>query len=163
MLIIPRINSSWKSFLVKKRCESLTFLIFSQEAIASEFFHSKFGWWYGENICIENNTSTAHIYTTNKTHYEHLLNITSRLLLPKDKDNYRAVLKFQIHLDTIPSHYKTLDNFYLFINRGWNNMYHHSEWIIQFIRYIIFSTEFPEVHIHIVWSVDENGCSFPGY
>ena len=112
---------------------------------ASELFHAKFGWWYGENICIDNTTNIAHIYTTNSSHYDYLVNVTSKLRIPRDKGNYRSSLQFKIHLGTIPSTYKTLDNFYLLINRGWNNMYHHSEWIIQFIRYITISAFLPAV------------------
>ena len=49
------------------------------------------------------------------------------------------------HLGPVPTSPPLLDDMYVMINRGWNNMYHHSEASIQFIRYILFSTVLPPV------------------
>ena len=70
---------------------------------------------------------------------------TRKLKIPHDASNYRHTLHIQMHYETIPANLKILDNAYVIINRGWNNMYHHSEWIIQFLRYMMLSDIFPPV------------------
>ena len=116
---------------------------------SSELLKEKYNWWYSENVCLENNTNTLHIYTTNYSHFLQLNQTTWKLCIPHDTPNYRHTLHIQMHYETIPANLKTLDNAYVIINRGWNNMYHHSEWIIQLLRYMLFSDFFPPVSFSV--------------
>lgn len=100
---------------------------------------------YGENICVDNNTRTLHVFTTDYERFLAILKASNGTHIPGDSANYMYHLNVNVHYGTIPSQYKVLDNFYLIINRGWNNMYHHSEWIIQLIRYLLFNESLPPV------------------
>lgn len=105
----------------------------------------RFGWWYAENMCIENNTNRIHVYTTNYTHYLHLNSTVRSINIPPDRSNFREVLRVEPHFGTVPSSLKSVDGLYVIMGRGWNNMYHHSEWSIQLVRYVLWSSFFPPV------------------
>ena len=116
-----------------------------KRSLAPELLHASYGWWYVENMCLENSTGTIHVYTTNKDHYEYLRNTTGKLKIPNDASNFRKVLRVEPHLEEYPSNRHELDGLFVVMGRGWNNMYHHSEWSIQIIRYVIWSSMFPLV------------------
>ena len=124
----------WASFEKKKRY-----------AEPGTLAHTTLNWWYSENFCLENNTNQLHIYTNNRTRYLYLSNATAKLRIPQDVSNYRHALRVFVHLGEMPSNRTTFDNLYVFINRGWNNMYHHSETAIQLVRYALFAPSLPPV------------------
>ena len=109
------------------------------------FHKTKSNWYYAENVCLNNRTHSLHIYSSNQSLVEQLQRKLSTLRIPNDIQNFRHVLSPVVHLGDIPSNYQQLDDFYILINRGWNNMYHHSEWIVQFVRYLLNSRDFPPV------------------
>lgn len=129
----------------QKGLRHLLVLILRKRSNSPEFLKAPFNWWYAENVCLDNNTNILHIYTTNATHFQQINSTTKKLRIPHDVSDFRHVLRIQAHLGEIPDNLKTLENMYVIINRGWNNMYHHSEWIIQFIRYMLFGNSFPPV------------------
>ena len=135
---------SWSLFMKKKR----------EQSQAPEWLRAKYGWWYGQDVCIENNTNLIHIYTTNYTHYLYLNSTVRSLRIPNDRSNFREVLYVMPHYDPFPSSHRIVDGMYVIMGRGWNNMYHHSEWSIQLIRYVLLSHIFPPVLMINALNVD---------
>lgn len=102
-------------------------------------------WVYGENLCLENNTNLLHVYTQNYTHFLHLNRTVYNMASPHDRTNYRHVLRVIPHFGPMPTTPPLFDDMYVIINRGWNNMYHHSEASIQYLRYVFANNVLPPV------------------
>ena len=112
---------------------------------ATELLKVTLSWFYGENFCLENNTGLLHIYTQNYAHFLHLNRTVYRIVIPHDYSNYRQGLRVMPHFGPLPSTHPVFDDLYVIINRGWNNLYHHSETSIQYIRYVFANTVLPPV------------------
>ena len=102
-------------------------------------------WVYGENLCLENSTNLLHVYTQNYTHFLHLNRTVYNMAIPHDRTNYRHVLRVMPHFGPMPTTPPLFDDMYVIINRGWNNMYHHSEASIQYLRYVFANNVLPPV------------------
>lgn len=131
--------------MLKRRSLLPPSLMHRQRSNSSEFMKVTLNWFYAENVCLENNTNLLHVYTQNETHFQQLNRTVYGFAIPHDRSNYRHFLRVIPHLGPVPTSPPLLDDMYVMINRGWNNMYHHSEASIQFIRYILFSTVLPPV------------------
>ena len=134
-------------------------------ALPGTLARTRLNWWYSENFCLENNTNQLHIYTNNYTHYLYLNRSTTKLRIPHDVSNYRHALRVFVHHGDLPSNRTILENLYVVINRGWNNMYHHSETAIQIVRYALFGSNLPPVGAvcYPIHSIDEQSCPVSGY
>lgn len=153
-MLSPSQQPPWAIFEKKKRY-----------AMPGTLASTQLNWWYSENFCLENNTNQLHIYTNNYTHYLYLNRSTPKLRIPHDVSNYRHALRVFVHYGDIPLNRTILKNLYVIINRGWNNMYHHSETAIQLVRYAVFATSLPPVGAvcspnHFI---DEQSCFVSGY
>ena len=133
-MLKDRNQPPWSLFEKRKR-----------NAVPGTLAPTKLNWWYSENFCVENNTNELHIYTKNYTHFLYLNRTTAKLRIPQDVSNYRHAFRVVMHYGDIPSNRTILDNMYVIINRGWNNMYHHSETAIQVVRYAWIAASLPPV------------------
>ena len=101
-------------------------------------------WKYMENFCVVQKTKSLIMINNTKDY--------PRKRYPSEFYSwyYKQYIYFrEYNLTEFPSNMTILDNVYLFITRGWggwNNIYHHTEWIHNLLRYVHHASELPRVH-----------------
>lgn len=110
-------------------------------------------WRYLENFCVfESNKS---IYLINNTKLYPTKKYPSSLFASFSPLEtfypwyYKRYIYFRNNtLTSFPPGMPVLDNVYLFITRGWggwNNIYHHTEWVNNLLRYVHNAASLPRV------------------
>lgn len=126
-------------------------------------------WRFVENFCLfESNKS---IYLINNTKLYPTKKYPSARSSPSSRLEtfypwyYKRYLYFRNNsLTSFPPGVRVLDSVYLFLTRGWggwNNIYHHTEWVNNLLRYVHKAASLPRVESLDFWHVDGGGGVLP--
>lgn len=102
-------------------------------------------WRYLENFCIFESNKSLYLINNHKQY--------PKKRYPSEFYSwyYKRWLYFRDRNDTsFPPGIPVLDDVYLFMTRGWggwNNIYHHTEWIHNLLRYVHHASELPQVYL----------------
>ena len=105
-------------------------------------------WRYVENFCVFEKNKSIYLINNKKSY--------PRKKYPTEFYSwyYKRYIYFRNNsLTSFPAGMTLLDNVYFFINRGWggwNNIYHHTEWVNNLLRYVHHASELPRVVVSSV-------------
>ena len=100
-------------------------------------------WVYMENFCLFEKNKSIYLINNHKEVTKHKY--------PREFYSwyYKRYLYFRNNSWTeFPADVTVVDNLYVFMTRGWggwNNIYHHTEWIHNLLRYVHHAPELPKV------------------
>ena len=100
-------------------------------------------WRYMENFCLFQRNKSIYLINNHK-------NVTKKKY-PREFYSwyYKKYLYFRENdWKDFPPNVTVVDNLYLFMLRGWggwNNIYHHTEWVHNLLRYVHHAAELPKV------------------
>ena len=114
-------------------------------------------WRYMENFCIFEKNKSIYLINNHKSYptkrYPRIFKSFPLSLAAPYTWYYKRYLYFRNNtLTDFPANMTVVDDLYVFITRGWggwNNIYHHTEWVHNLLRYIHKSSSLPQVHINL--------------